>query len=58
MNLLKICLILLLIILIILVVVFCFLKDSFKDENNYTLSDKFDAYYINLKRRPDKKKIL
>ena len=56
MNLLTISLILLLIVLIVLVVVFCFLKDSFKDENNYTLSDKFDAYYINLKRRPDKNK--
>ena len=56
MNLLTISLILLLIILIVLVVVFCFLRDSFKDENNYTLSDKFDAYYINLKRRPDKNK--
>jgi GR25 family glycosyltransferase involved in LPS biosynthesis len=56
MNLLTISLILLLIVLIVLVVVFCFLRDSFKDENNYTLSDKFDAYYINLKRRPDKNK--
>jgi glycosyl transferase family 25 len=55
MNLLTISLILLLIVLIVLVVVFCFLRDSFK-ENNYTLSDKFDAYYINLKRRPDKNK--
>ena len=56
MNLLTISLILLLIVLIVLVVVFCFLRDSFKVENNYTLSDKFDAYYINLKRRPDKNK--
>ena len=56
MNKLKITLILLLIVLIVLVIVFCFLRDSFKDDNNYTLSDKFDAYYINLKRRPDKNK--
>lgn len=56
MNLLTITLILLLVVLIVLVVVFCFLKDSFKDENTFTLSDKFDAYYINLKRRPDKNK--
>ena len=56
MNLLTISLMLLLIVLIVLVVVFCFLRDSFKDDNNYTLSDKFDAYYINLKRRPDKNK--
>ena len=56
MNLLKISLILLLIILIVLVVVFCFIKDSFKDQSTFNLSDKFDAYYINLKRRPDKNK--
>jgi glycosyl transferase family 25 len=56
MNLLTISLILLLIVLIVLVVGFCFLRDSFEDKNNYTLSDKFDAYYINLKRRPDKNK--
>jgi len=56
MNLLTISLILLLIVLIVLVVFFCFLRDSFKDQNTFTLSDKFDAYYINLKRRPDKNK--
>lgn len=56
MNLLTFSLILLLIVLIILVVVFCFLKDSFKDESTLNLLDKFDAYYINLKRRPDKNK--
>ena len=54
MNLLTITL--LLVVLIILVIVFCFLKDSFNDQNTFTLSDKFDAYYINLKRRPDKNK--
>lgn len=56
MNLLTKSLILLLIVLIVFAVVFCFLKDSFKDQNTFTLSDKFDAYYINLKRRPDKNK--
>ena len=57
MNLLTISLILLLIVLIVLVVVFCFLKDSFtNNQGTLNLSDKFDAYYINLKRRPDKNK--
>lgn len=56
MNLLSIFLILIIIVLIVLVIIFCLNKDSFKDNSTFTLSDKFDAYYINLKRRPDKNK--
>ena len=55
MKLLTIVLLLICIILIVSFVV-CYFKDSFKNQSTFTLSDKFDAYYINLKRRPDKNK--
>lgn len=41
-------------ILIVVLIIKCFIKDSFKDNNNINILDKFDAYYINLKRRSDK----
>lgn len=56
MNFALIILIIILIALIVITVICLIKKDSFENKEHTNILNKFDAYYINLKRRPDKNK--
>ena len=56
MNFALIILIIILIVLIVISIICLIKKDSFENKEHTNILNKFDAYYINLKRRPDKNK--